>query len=86
VLPAQPPGHLLPEVNRRLNSVLYTAAIVKKRWHPEAQDLLARHEPAKGRRGARRILQRHLIDVIHRAVSADYASWQHNITRHPLIA
>ena len=70
--------------NRRLNSVLYTAAIVQKRWHPEAQDLLARHEPAKGRRGARRILQRHLIDVIHRAMTADYASWQHTITRHPL--
>ena len=34
----------------------------------------------------RRILQRHLIDVIHRAMSADYASWQHNITRHPLVA
>jgi transposase len=72
--------------NRRLNSVLYTAAIVQKRWHPDAQDLLARHEPAKGRRGARRVLQRHLIDVIHRAMSADYACWQHNITRHPLIA
>lgn len=33
--------------NRRLNSILYTAAIVQKRRHPAAQDLLARHEPAK---------------------------------------
>ncbi|MGH3761305.1 hypothetical protein [Actinophytocola sp.] len=37
--------------NRRLNSVLYIAAIVQKRRHPAAQALLARHEPAKGSRG-----------------------------------
>jgi transposase len=72
--------------NRRLNSVLYTAAIVQKRFHPPAQELLARHEPAKGPRGARRILQRHLIDVIHRAMTTDQASWQHHITRHELTA
>lgn len=68
--------------NRRLNSVLYTAAIVQKRWHPAAQELLARHEPDKGARGARRILQRHLIDAIHRAMTTDHGSWQHTITRH----
>jgi transposase len=68
--------------NRRLNSVLYTAAIVQKRWHPAAQALLARHEPDKGARGARRILQRHLIDAIHRAMTTDHGSWQHTITRH----
>ena len=72
--------------NRRLNSVLCTAAVVQKRWHPEAQDLLARHEPAKGRRGARRIPQRHLIDVIYQPMTADHASWQHHVTRHPLTA
>lgn len=72
--------------NRRLNSVTYTAAIVQKRWLPEAQDLLARNEPAKGGRGARRILQRHLIDVIYRAMTADHESWQHDIIRHPLTA
>ncbi|MGW4422011.1 IS110 family transposase [Streptosporangium sp. NPDC004631] len=68
--------------NRRLNSVLYTAAIVQKRFHPAAQELLARHEPTKGKRGARRILQRHLIDVIYRAMTTDRASWQHQITHH----
>jgi transposase len=68
--------------NRRLNSVLYTAAIVQKRWHPAAQELLARHTPDKGNRGARRILQRHLVDVVHRAMTADQASWQHHITRY----
>jgi transposase len=72
--------------NRRLNSVTYTAAIVQKRWLPKAQDLLARNEPAKGPRGARRILQRHLIDVIYRAMTADRETWQHDITRHPLTA
>jgi hypothetical protein len=64
----------------------YTAAIVQKRWLPKAQDLLARNEPAKGPRGARRILQRHLIDVIYRAMTADCETWQHDITRHPLTA
>lgn len=72
--------------NRRLNSVLYTTAIVQKRFHPAAQELLARHEPTKGKRGARRILQRHLIDVIHRAMTIDQASWQHQVTRRPLAA
>jgi transposase len=72
--------------NRRLNSVLYTAAIVQKRFHPDAQELLARHEPTKGKRGARRILQRHLVDVIHRTMTTDQASWQHHITRHQLTA
>jgi transposase len=68
--------------NRRLNSVLYTAAIVQKRRTPEAQQLLARHESGKGSRGARRILQRHLIDVIYRAMTTDQATWQHQIIRH----
>jgi transposase len=68
--------------NRRLNSVLYTAAIVQKRFHPNAQALLARHETTKGTRGARRILQRHLVDVVHRAMTADQATWQHPITRY----
>lgn len=67
--------------NRRLNSVLYTAAIVQKRWDPSAQELLARHEPDKGTRGARRILQRHLVDVVYRAMLADQKTWTHHIAR-----
>jgi hypothetical protein len=59
---------------------------VQKRRSPAARELLARHEPAKGRRGARRILQRHLADVIYRAMTADYATWQHQITRHQIAA
>jgi transposase len=72
--------------NRRLNSVLYTTSIVQQRFHPGARALLARHEPTKGARGARRILKRHLIDVIHRAMAQDRASWQHRITQHQLAA
>jgi transposase len=82
----QPRHRLHRGGNRRLNSVLYTAAIVQKRRTPEARQLLARHEPAKGPRGARRILQRHLADVIYRAMTADQAAWQHQITRHQLAA
>ena len=67
--------------NRRLNSVLYTAAIVQKRREPAAQQLLARHEPGKGTRGARRILQRHLVDIVHRAMLDDRATWTHQVTQ-----
>ncbi len=85
VYSADKPRHRLHRGgNRRLNSVLYTAAIVQKRRTPEAQQLLARHE--SGSRGARRILQRHLIDVIYRAMTSDQATWQHQIIRHDLAA
>lgn len=77
--------HLHRGGNRRL-SVLYTAAIVQKRGHPDAQELLARHESARGARGARRILQRHLVDRIHRAMTVDRASWQHHIAQHQSVA
>jgi transposase len=87
VYSADKPRHRLHRGgNRRLNSVLYTAAIVQKRRTPEARQLLARHESAKGSRGARRILQRHLIDVIYRAMTTDQATWQHQIIRHELAA
>ncbi|MFJ2591299.1 IS110 family transposase [Streptomyces sp. NPDC087538] len=72
--------------NRRLNSLLYTTAIVQQRFHPGARELLARHIPTKGVRGARRILKRHLVDVIHRAMVRDRASWQHHIAQHELVA
>jgi transposase len=68
--------------NRRLNSVLYTAAVVQNRFNPDAQRLTARHHATKGTRGARRVLKRHLVDVIHRAMQHDQAEWQHGITRY----
>lgn len=67
--------------NRRLNSVLYTTAIVQQRFHSGVRELLARHTPTKGVRGARRILKRHLIDVIYRAMAHDRATWQHHVTQ-----
>ncbi|WP_235892539.1 transposase [Mycolicibacterium hodleri] len=67
--------------NRRLNNVLYTAAIVQTRFNPAAQELIARREPVKGARGARRILKRHLVDVIYRAMHTDQSTRQHQITR-----
>lgn len=72
--------------NRRLNSVLYTAAIVQKRFNPSALALTTRHESTKGARGARRILKRHLVDVIHRAMHLDQSSWQHQITTYERVA
>ncbi|MCP9276999.1 IS110 family RNA-guided transposase [Mycolicibacterium arenosum] len=65
--------------NRRLNSVLHTAAIVQTRYNPAAQQLIARRHDEKGARGARRILKRHLVDVIYRAMHTDQATWQHQI-------
>jgi len=67
--------------NRRLNSVFYTAAIVQKRRDTDAQRVLAHHEPTKGTRGARRVLQRHLVDVVYRAMHADHERWTHNVVR-----
>lgn len=67
--------------NRRLNSVLYTAAIVQTRFNPAAQELIARRQDEKGARGARRILKRHLVDVVYKAMNTDQASWQHQIAR-----
>ena len=57
-----------------MNSVLYTVAIVQKRRNADAKHLLAQHEPTKGIRAARRVLQRHLVDVIFRAMHADQAN------------
>jgi transposase-like protein len=52
------------------------AKLLGKRWSQ-----VAHHQPAKGRRGARRILQRHLVDLIYRAMHADQATWTHPIAR-----
>lgn len=72
--------------NRRLNSVVHIAAVVQRRVHPGAAALLARLEPAKGKRGAYRVLKRHLIDVIYRAMVADRAGWDHPAIEHHLAA
>jgi transposase len=68
--------------NRRLNSVFYTAAIVQKRRNTDAQRILAHHEKDKGIRGARRVLQRHLVDVVYRAMHADRKTWTHSVVQY----
>ncbi|WP_393916807.1 IS110 family transposase [Halostreptopolyspora alba] len=70
--------------NRRLNSVVHIAAVVQRRFHAGAAALLQRLEPVKGKRGAYRVLKRHLIDVIYRAMVADRAGWDPPTTKpHP---
>lgn len=57
--------------NRKLNHALHTIALTQARSHPAARALIAKHQPHKGKRGARRILKRHLSDVIYRALHTD---------------
>jgi transposase len=57
--------------NRRLNAALHTIALTQARTNPRAQALIAKHQAAKGKRGAIRVLKRHLADVVYRALQAD---------------
>lgn len=52
--------------NRHLNKAIHTIALTQARHHPPAQALITKHIHNKGKRGALRILKRHLTDVIHR--------------------
>lgn len=58
--------------NRQLNCAVHRIAITQVRRHPDAQALFARRR-ANGdtRAGAYRVLKRHLIDVIYRALLTD---------------
>lgn len=59
--------------NRQINAAVHRAAITQARHHPPARALLERrlnvHHDTK--RGAIRVLKRHLIDVIFKAMKAD---------------
>ncbi|MBB5787926.1 IS110 family transposase [Jiangella mangrovi] len=57
--------------NRRLNRALHTIARTQARSHRPAQALIAKHQDTKGKRGAIRVLKRHLTNVIHRALRHD---------------
>ncbi|KIH98845.1 transposase [Streptomonospora alba] len=72
--------------NRRLNCVIHIAAVVQKQRHPGAGALVERLEPTKGKRGAYRVLKRHLVDVIYRAMVRDRARWAHAAVEHHLAA
>jgi transposase len=60
--------------NRRLNRVIHTIARTQARSHPDAQALIAKHVDKKGKRGALRVLKRHLTNVVLRELRHDIAS------------
>ena len=74
--PGEPVRHRFnPGGNRRVNAVLYRMAITQLRCEPRAQALYA-NARAHGhtKKEARRILKRHLSDVVHRRMTRDLAA------------
>lgn len=60
--------------NRQLNCAVHRIAVTQVRRHPPAQALFARRRAAGDTKaGAYRVLKRHLIDVIYRAMNDDAA-------------
>jgi transposase len=57
--------------NRKLNHAPHIIAVTQVRTDPRAQALIAKHQANKGKRGALRILKRHLTDVIYRELRTD---------------
>ncbi|HLK78939.1 MAG TPA: IS110 family transposase, partial [Streptosporangiaceae bacterium] len=59
--------------NRQLNAALHRIALVQARYHDGARALLARRaETAREtRKASRRVLKRHLSDVVYRALATD---------------
>jgi transposase len=57
--------------NRRLNAAIHTVALTQARSYPPAQAIITKHQQNKGKRGAMRILKRHLSDVIYHALQTD---------------
>jgi transposase len=73
--PGEPIRHRYnPGGNRRINAVLHRMAVTQLRCEPRAQALYAQAR-ARGhtKKEARRILKRHLSDVIHRHMLRDLA-------------
>lgn len=68
--------------NRQLNCAVHRIAITQVRHHPPAQQLFARRR-AQGdtKAGAYRVVKRHLIDVIYRAMTTDAQT--HSTHTHP---
>lgn len=58
--------------NRQLNCAVHRVAITQVRYHPPAQQLFARRRAGHDTKaGAYRVVKRHLIDVIYRAMKTD---------------
>jgi transposase len=76
--PGEPIRHRYnPGGNRRVNAILHRMAVTQLRCEPRAQALY-NNARARGhtKREARRILKRHLSDVIHRHMLRDLATAQ----------
>jgi hypothetical protein len=74
--PGEPVRHRYnPGGNRRINAILYRMAVTQLRCEPRAQRIYA-NACAGGhtKKEARRILKRHLSDVIYRQLREDAAS------------
>jgi len=75
--PGEPVRHRYnPGGNRRLNAILHRMAVTQLRCDPRAQRIYA-HARADGqhtKKEARRILKRHLSDVVYRRMIRDLAS------------
>ena len=74
--PGEPVRHRYnPGGNRRVNAVLHRMAITQLRCEPRAQAIFA-NARANGhtKKEARRILKRHLSDVIYRRMTRDLAA------------
>jgi transposase len=66
--------------NRQLNCAVHRVAITQVRHHPPAQALFARRRAAGDTKaGAYRVVKRHLIDVIYRAMNTDVALQQQGL-------
>jgi hypothetical protein len=74
--PGEPVRHRYnPGGNRRVNAILHRMAVTQLRCDPRAQALYATaRERGHTKAEARRILKRHLSDVIHRHMLRDLAS------------
>ena len=71
--PGEPVRHRFnPGGNRRVNAILHRMAVTQLRCEPRAQAIY-QNARARGhtKREARRILKRHLSDVIHRRMTRD---------------
>jgi transposase len=83
--PGEPVRHRYnPGGNRRVNAILHRMAVTQLRCEPRAQAIYA-NARARGhtKREARRILKRHLSDVIHRRMTRDL---ERSAARAPLAA
>jgi transposase len=83
--PGEPVRHRFnPGGNRRVNAILHRMAVTQLRCEPRAQAIY-QNARARGhtKREARRILKRHLSDVIHRRMTRDH---ERHTARAPLAA